>query len=229
MRRREFLTLLGGGVAMTRPLAARAQQAKMPTIGYLGAGHAGGREPKVRRFCATAARARLGRGSQCRDRVCAGRRGAAERFTEIAAEFVRLKVDIIVTAGTALSPPQCKRHRPSRSYSRWRGTQSAAVSSRAWHDQAETSPACRFSATDLAGKRLELLREVIPGLRRLAILGNAWQFHRCARDGRGPRRQPVRSVSRPSCSRSGRCRGYRARLRGAQGRRTRLFMCAKTC
>ena len=48
----------------------------------------------------------------------------------------------------------------------------AAASSRAWRDPAATSPACVESA-DTAGKRLELLREVVPDLRRLAIMGNA--------------------------------------------------------
>ena len=42
-----------------------------------------------------------------------------------------------------------------------------------WRDRAATSPACRVLSTDLAGKRLELLREVVPGLRRLAIMANA--------------------------------------------------------
>ena len=46
------------------------------------------------------------------------------------------------------------------------------ISSRALRDRAATSPDCRNQFTDLAGKRLELLREVVPGLRRLAILVN---------------------------------------------------------
>ena len=54
----------------------------------------------ARRLRAAAARTRLDRGSQRRDRVSLGG-GTHERFAEIAAEFVRLKVDVIVTAGTA--------------------------------------------------------------------------------------------------------------------------------
>ena len=98
--------------------------------------------------------------------------GRSERFAEIAAEFVRLKVDVIVTSGTAQSSQQSRRHRSSRSSSRWRATRSAAAWSQVWRDRAATSPACRTQSTDLAGKRLELLREVVPGLRRLAIMAN---------------------------------------------------------
>jgi len=51
------------------------------------------------RFCAAAARTRLGRGSHRRDYRWA--EGRNERYAEIAAEFVRLKVDVIVTVGAA--------------------------------------------------------------------------------------------------------------------------------
>ena len=54
----------------------------------------------------------------------------------------------------------------------WRETRSAPAWSPVWRDRAATSPACRTRQTDLAGKRLELLREVVPGLRRLAIMAN---------------------------------------------------------
>ena len=60
----------------------------------------------------------------------------------------------------------------SRSSSRRRGTRSAPASSPAWRDRAATSPACRSSQPILPAKRLELLREVVPVSRRLAILAN---------------------------------------------------------
>ena len=69
--------------------------------------------------------------------------GRNERFAEIAAEFVRLKVDVIVTSGTPRSSQQSRRRRSSRSCSRRRGTRSAAAWSLAWRDRAATSPACR--------------------------------------------------------------------------------------
>src|SRR5262245_17939962 len=99
MKRREFATLLGASAA-ARPLAAKAQQPrKLPVIGLLGA-----LTPEIesQRIVALLVRLRElgwieGRTILVERRWGEGRR---ERFTEIAAEFVRLKVDIIVTAGT---------------------------------------------------------------------------------------------------------------------------------
>ncbi len=173
LRRREFITLLGGAAAAW-PLAARAQQAgKLPIIGVPGLGHACDPEPMDRRFCAAAARTRLGRGPHRCDRDIAGRRDAHERFAEIAAEFVRLKVDVIVTdAEPHQSSRQSRRHRSSRSSSQWRTTRSAAASSRVSARPGGNVTGLSTQSTDLAGKRLELLREVVPGLRRLAIMAN---------------------------------------------------------
>src|ERR1700730_9296915 len=100
MRRREFITLLGG--AATWPLAAWAQQpAKLPTIGLLGAA-----TPTTWSLFIAAFDRRVrglgwieGRTIAIEYRWAEGR---GERFAEIAAEFVRLKVDVIVTAGGAV-------------------------------------------------------------------------------------------------------------------------------
>src|SRR3954469_21850164 len=100
MRRREFITLLGTG-AIAWPLAARAQQpGKLPTIGFLGA-----YTPSIQSQWTAAFLMRLrdlgwidGRTVAIEYRWAEGR---DERFTEIAAELVRLKVDVIVTGGTA--------------------------------------------------------------------------------------------------------------------------------
>src|SRR5450432_4822720 len=97
MRRREFITLLGGGAAAW-PLAARAQPSKKPTVGFLGASTPAAAEQWVPAF---AQRLRElgwteGRTVAIEYRWAEGRN---ERMAEIAAEFVRLKIDIIVTAG----------------------------------------------------------------------------------------------------------------------------------
>jgi putative ABC transport system substrate-binding protein len=99
--RRTFLAALGGA-AVSWPLAARAQQmAKLPAVGFLVSGTPSTHGPW---FAALAQRLRElgwieGRTIAIEYRWAEGRN---ERFAEIAAEFVRLKVDVIVTAGTAL-------------------------------------------------------------------------------------------------------------------------------
>src|SRR5262247_150258 len=98
MNRRQFITLLGG--AATWPLAAHAQQgAKLPTIGVLGVATALAWGPWIAAF---AERLRElgwieGRTVAIEYRWAEGR---SERFAEIAAELVRLKVDVILTHNT---------------------------------------------------------------------------------------------------------------------------------
>ena len=98
MRRREFVTLFGAAAAL--PLAARAQGGKLPTIGFLGA-DATAFSPWTAAFVAHLRE--LGwienRNVAIEYRWSEGR---TERYAEIAAEFVRLKVDVIVTVGSAV-------------------------------------------------------------------------------------------------------------------------------
>ena len=101
MRRREFISLLGGA-AVAWPLAARAQQAvKLPTIGFLGTTTPSSWGPWVAAF---AQRLRdLGWTEHSTVTIeYRWAEGRNERFAEIAAEFVRLKVDVIVTSGGAV-------------------------------------------------------------------------------------------------------------------------------
>src|SRR6266568_4228019 len=99
MRRREFITLIGSA-AVAWPLAARGQQAgKLPTIGFLGATSP---SAESRRIAAFMQRLRElgwveGRNVTIEQQWGEGR---SERFAELAAEFVQLKVDVIVTGGT---------------------------------------------------------------------------------------------------------------------------------
>ena len=97
MRRREVITLIGGSVAL--PLAAHAQQAKLPTIGFLGA-----TTPTIWSAFVGAFLQRLrelgwidGHNIAIEYRWAEGR---DDRYAAFAAEFVQRRVDVIVTAGT---------------------------------------------------------------------------------------------------------------------------------
>ncbi len=169
--RREFITLLGG-VAVAWPLGARAQQAaKLPTIGFLGA-----TTPSAhgRYFAAFVQRLRdlgwiEGRTVAIEVRWAEGR---TDRLAEIAAEFVRLKVDVIVTHGTAtvVAAKQATAVIPIVFALVGDPVGTGLVTSLARPGGNVTGISTQ--APDLGGKRLELLREVVPGLRRLAILAN---------------------------------------------------------
>ena len=98
MRRREFLSALGGA-AVAWPLDVRAQQSgRRPTVGFLGSGTASTQKDVAAAFVQ---RLRELGWTDDRDFAIAYRwaEGRAERYAEIAAEFVRLKVDVIVASG----------------------------------------------------------------------------------------------------------------------------------
>src|SRR5438874_2080267 len=97
MRRREFLGVFGGAAAW--PLATRAQEpGKLPTIGFLGASTVAGWSQWTPAFVQRLRELGWidGRTVTIEYRWADGR---DERYTELAAEFVRLKVDVIVTGG----------------------------------------------------------------------------------------------------------------------------------
>ena len=98
--------------------------------------------------------------------------GRTERYTEIATEFVRLKVDVIVTTGGAvLATKQATSVIPIVFALALDPVGSGMVASLARPGGNVTG--LSLQSTDLSSKRLELLREIVPGLRRLAILANA--------------------------------------------------------
>jgi putative tryptophan/tyrosine transport system substrate-binding protein len=170
MRRREFITLLGG--AATWPLAASAQQpAKLPTIGFLGTTSYSAWANYVPAFVQ-----RLGELGWVEGRTVAieyrWAEGRNERFSEIAAEFTRLKVDVIVTSGGAgIAAKQATSTIPIVFAVANDPVGSGLVASLARPGGNVTG--LSLVAPDLAGKRLENLRQVLPAVRRLAILGNA--------------------------------------------------------
>jgi putative tryptophan/tyrosine transport system substrate-binding protein len=169
VKRREFITLLGGAAAW--PLAARAQQAgKPPTIGFLGTTTASAWGPWTTAFVQ-----RLhelgwieGHNLAIEYRWAEGR---SERFAEIATEFVRLKVDVIVTGGNAAAAAkQATSVVPIVFVLVGDPLGTGLVASLARPGGNVTG--LSNQATDVVGKRLQLLREVLPSLRRLAIMAN---------------------------------------------------------
>jgi putative tryptophan/tyrosine transport system substrate-binding protein len=170
MKRREVITLLGGAAA-TWPITARAQQqvGKLPTIGFLGA-DASAFSPWTAAFVAHLRE--LGwienRNVAIEYRWSEGR---TERYAEIAAEFVRLKVDVIVTVGSAVpTVKQATTVIPIVFAVAIDPVGSGLVASLAKPGGNVTG--LSLQAANLAGKRIELLREVVPQLRRLAIIFN---------------------------------------------------------
>jgi putative ABC transport system substrate-binding protein len=171
VRRREFISLIGGA-AVAWPLAARAQQAgKLPTIGFLGANTPASQSQWTAAFVQ-----RLrdlgwieGRTVAIEYRWAEGR---SERLAEIAAEFVRLKVDIVVTWGTipALAIKEATSVIPIVFAAAGDPAGTGLVASLARPGGNVTGLSNQQG--DLGGKRLELLREVVPDLRRLAIMLN---------------------------------------------------------
>jgi putative tryptophan/tyrosine transport system substrate-binding protein len=170
MKRREFITLVGGAAAW--PLAARAQQpAKLPTVGFLVSG-----TPSTHGQWVAAFVRRLHELGWIEGRTVAieyrWAEGRTERFDEIAAEFVRRKVDVIVTSATAaiVAAKQATSVIPIVFAAAGDPVGTGLVASLARPGGNVTG--LSIQQTDLAAKRLELLREVVPGLRRLAILAN---------------------------------------------------------
>jgi putative tryptophan/tyrosine transport system substrate-binding protein len=170
LKRREFITLVGGAAAW--PLAARAQQTgKLPTIGFLGESTPSAQSERTAAFVQ-----RLRELGWIEGRTVAieyrWAEGRSERFAEIATEFVRLKVDAIATSSTpaVIAAKQVTSVIPIVSAVMGDPVGTGLVASLARPGGNVTG--LSVLAPDLAGKRLELLREIVPGLRRLAVLAN---------------------------------------------------------
>src|SRR4051812_29382448 len=162
MRRREFLGMLGAGAAW--PLTARAQQAgKLPTIGFLVTASASAWGPWTAAFVQ-----RLRELGWIEGRTIAieyrWAEGRSESYTEIAAEFVRRKIDVIVTSGGAVPATKLATSVIPIVFAVANdplGSGLVASLSRPGGNVTGLSA----QQSDLVSKRLELLREVVPGFR----------------------------------------------------------------
>jgi len=169
MRRREFIGLVGGMAAW--PLAALAQQSGMRRIGFLGAATSSVANQWVAAFVQ-----RLKELGWIENQNLAieyrWAEGRSERFAEIANEFVRLKVDVIMTwsGGPVIAAKQATTVIPIVFALQTDpvGTGLVASLSRPGGNVTGLS----VEQTDTVGKRLDLLQETVPGLKRLAIMAN---------------------------------------------------------
>jgi putative ABC transport system substrate-binding protein len=169
MRRREFITLLGG-TAAAWPVAARAQQAKVRTIGFLGTSTHSAWSRNVASFVQRLHELGWTEGSNLAIEY-RWAEGREERYSEIAAEFLKLKVDVIVTSGGAVGTVR-------------QATSITPIVFAVANDPVGTGLVASLArpggnvtglsnqASDLDAKRLELLREVVPNLYSLAIMAN---------------------------------------------------------
>jgi putative ABC transport system substrate-binding protein len=160
------------GAAMAWPLAARAQRRKLPTIGYLGSGTPASWGPWTAAFVQRLRELGWNEGSTIAIEY-RWAEGRDERYAEIAAEFVRLKVDVIVTGSSA---PVLAAKRATSSIPIVFTNQADPVGSGSVASLARpggNTTGLSLQLTDTAGKRVELLREIVPNLMRLAVMANA--------------------------------------------------------
>jgi len=163
MQRRQFITLLGG--------AAAARAAGEQTVGFLGSTTAAAQSQLTAAFVQ-----RLRELGWIEGRTVAieyrWAEGRSERFAEFAAEFVRLKVDVIFTHNTppVLAAKQATSVIPIVFATAADPVGTGVVASLARPGSNVTGLSSQ--TPDVAGKRIELLRDVVPGLRRFAILAN---------------------------------------------------------
>jgi ABC-type uncharacterized transport system substrate-binding protein len=169
VRRRQFIRLIGG--AAVCPPAARAQQPKLPTIGLL---YPTTVSSAPERTAAFVQRLRELGWTEGRNVLIEYRwgEGRAERAVEFAAELVRLKVDVIVTSGVPATVAAKKATAVVPIvFAVISNPVAVGVVDSLARPGGNVTGLSNQSA-DLAAKRLELLSEVVPGLRRLAIIAN---------------------------------------------------------
>lgn len=172
--RRCILALLSGALACVPPwpFSAQAQQAKrVPTIGFLGSTTPAGQKEWTNAFVRRLRE--LGWIDKQTIRIeYLWAEGRPARATELAAEFVRNKVDIIVTNGTPMIVATTKATSEIPIVFAAAGDPVGAGLVQTLSRPGGNATGMSLQASELAAKHVELLREVTPGFRRMAILVN---------------------------------------------------------
>jgi putative ABC transport system substrate-binding protein len=171
VRRREFITLLGGAAGW--PLIARAQQpGKVPRIGVLLAG-----TPASFSLRARALREGLQDLGYVEGKTIAIEwkwgHDRVEELPQLAAELVRLKVDVMVTAGTPAAKALKGATRTIPIIMAIIGDPVAAGLVESLARPGGNATGLSIVAPELSGKRLQLLKEIVPGVSAVAVISNA--------------------------------------------------------
>jgi putative tryptophan/tyrosine transport system substrate-binding protein len=169
MRRREFITLLGS--AAIWPLAARAQQRKVPTIGVLVVG-APGSEQFWQLFQKAMRELGYVEGQSIRYEFRSDQ-GEGSRLPELAAELVRLKVDLIVTWFTPAAKAAKQATREIPIVMALAGDPLGTGLIESLNRPGGNITGMAGVTAELAGKSVEVIRELLPSAHRIVALANA--------------------------------------------------------
>ena len=171
MKRREFISLLGSAAAAW-PIAARAQQPKVPVIGYLSAGSAAASAPNVAVFRQSLAEAGyvVGRNAAIEYRFAEGQ---YDRLPAMAAELVRSEVALII-AGGGTAPALAAKAATATTPIGFSVTDDPVALGLvvSFARPGGNATGINFPLAELAAKELGLLHELVPAARRIGLLVN---------------------------------------------------------
>ena len=170
MNRREMIAALGGAAAWS--LAARAQQAAMPVVGFLDAGSAAERTQQVAAFRKGLAEGGYQEGQNVRLEF-AWAEGQYGRFGELAADLVRRGANVIAVPGSGGGALAAKTAAPSTAIVF--GTTGDPVEEglvASLNRPGGNATGVNFFVRELIAKRMQLLRELVPDAKRIALLVN---------------------------------------------------------